>query len=345
MKYRTIVKKDLPYLPLFKSDWLSSKKVRRCSASTRGIYADLLCVLHDEERHGCYSLHLQEEKWRKSRSKTNLALAKPDGYQRLPYFAEFLSRRIGDTKSVILKALKELYERKIIVVEGDSLIQPRMYMDSEYELLPETVEWLAQSEDHDIVMEPVTDDDSDDTEEGDSKGGKKTSKKTIKKMNEKSRTRTDAYATRTESGSENKNIDVSKGNIGGVGETPKGEDKPKQSSKGKTDAVTPADVSKKTDAVPVADCPPTLDDVKAYMQESGELGRIFRYITAEEYYDEGCKNGWRQRNGQPLYDWKAQLRSYEAYRRDHGDQPVSQRQKAKAGEAVRQKAGKDYNDW
>lgn len=345
MKYRTIVKKDLPYLPLFKSDWLSSKKVRRCSASTRGIYADLLCVLHDEERHGCYSLHLQEEKWRKTRSKTNTALSKPTGYQRLQYFAEFLSRRIGDTKSVILKALKELYERKIIVVEGDSLIQPRMYMDSEYELLPETVEWLAQSEDHDIVMEPVTDDDSDDAEEGGSKGGKKQSKKTIKKMNEKSRTRTDAYATRTESGSENKNIDNdSKGSIGGVGEQ-KVQDNPKQSPKPKTEGTTPADTNQKPEPVPVADCPPTLDDVKAYMQESGELGRIFRYITAEEYYDEGCKNGWRQRNGQPLYDWKAQLRSYEAYRRNHGDQPVSQRQKAKDGEAVRQKAGKDYNDW
>ena len=82
---------------------------------------------------------------------------------------------------------------------------------------------------------------------------------------------------------------------------------------------------KTPEATPVADNPPTLDDVKAYMQESGELGRIFRHITAEEYYDEGCKNGWRQRGGQPLYDWKAQLRSFEAYRRNHGDPTVEQR--------------------
>lgn len=103
--------------------------------------------------------------------------------------------------------------------------------------------------------------------------------------------------------------------------------------------------------IPVADCPPTLEQIQAYMQEQGELGRIFRYITAEEYYDEGCKSGWMQRGGRPLYDWKAQLRSFEAYRRNHGDTPVAARGQQptalKHGDPVQATPPKDgkYRKW
>ena len=74
---------------------------------------------------------------------------------------------------------------------------------------------------------------------------------------------------------------------------------------------------------PVADCPPTLEEIQRYMQEQGELGKPFRFITADQFYDEGCMNGWQIRGGQPLYDWKARLRSLEAYRRSHGDRPAT----------------------
>jgi hypothetical protein len=76
--------------------------------------------------------------------------------------------------------------------------------------------------------------------------------------------------------------------------------------------------------IPVADCPPTVREVQNYMQQRGEQGDPFRHITAEEFYDDGCQNGWTIRGGQPLYDWRARLRSLEGYRRKNGEQPVTQ---------------------
>lgn len=307
MKYRTIVKKDLPYLPLFKSDWLSSKKVRRCSAATRGIYADLLCVLHDEERHGCYSLHMQEERWRKSRSKTNLALAKPDGFQRLPFFADFLVSRIGSPKKVILKALKELYERKIIVVEGDSLIQPRMYIDSEYQLLPETEAWLAQSDEHEIVMEPVVEGDEEGSSDDDKKGEQKKNKKSNKKTTQNSRTRADACASRTESESEN-NINNSKGNIGGVGDFESPDQRGAAIKRGASTAKGEKTATKK----PAAFTPPTQEEVTAYCQEKGYT---FDPIQFWNHYE---ANGWVQGRNKPIRKWQACCVTWQQ-RENHGE--------------------------
>ncbi len=127
-------RKKLPYLALFIDDWLASAKVRKCTETTRGVYIDLLCILHKEPRRGSYALHDQELKPNTTRSKTQLALAKTAETQRLPYFAEFLVKRTGSAKSVIVKALQELYHHGIIVVEDDALIQPRMYRDSGFYL-------------------------------------------------------------------------------------------------------------------------------------------------------------------------------------------------------------------
>lgn len=74
--------------------------------------------------------------------------------------------------------------------------------------------------------------------------------------------------------------------------------------------------------IPVADQPPTLREIQEYMQSRGDNGDPFRHITAEEFYDDGCQNGWTIRGGQPLYDWRARLRSLEGYRHKNGE-PVS----------------------
>lgn len=76
--------------------------------------------------------------------------------------------------------------------------------------------------------------------------------------------------------------------------------------------------------IPVADQPPTLREIQDYMQQRGEGGDPFRHITAEQFYDEGCMSGWTIRGGQPLYDWRARLRSLEGYRRKNGEPAVTQ---------------------
>lgn len=44
--------KKLPYLPLYTGDWKKDAKLSRCSTAARGVWIDLLCVMHDEDRSG-----------------------------------------------------------------------------------------------------------------------------------------------------------------------------------------------------------------------------------------------------------------------------------------------------
>lgn len=200
-------RKKLPYLPLFKDDWMASGKVRKCSETTRGVYVDLLCIMHDEDRRGSYALHDQELRHQNTRSKTQIALSKATGYQRLPYFAEFLVKRTGSSKTVILKALQELYQREIIVVEGDALIQPRMYRDSGYLLTSDSVA--------DAAVQSVETTDGADAPEADKESDGKSDKKDSKKSTQKTTLNSRAHASRerahVHNGSEsgNNNIDNS----------------------------------------------------------------------------------------------------------------------------------------
>lgn len=103
-------------------------------------------------------------------------------------------------------------------------------------------------------------------------------------------------------------------NKNGVGHLPNGEEKCAQK---------PRNASEGDAKFPVAAAPPTLNEIQDYMQQRGEAGDPFRHITAEEFYDDGCQNGWTIRGGQPLYDWRARLRSLEGYRRKNGEPTVT----------------------
>lgn len=201
-------RKKLPYLPLFKDDWMASGNVRKCSETTRGVYVDLLCIMHDEKRRGSYALHDQELRHTNTRSKTQIALSKPTGYQRLPYFAEFLVKRTGSSKTVILKALQELYQREIIVVEGDALIQPRMYRDNGFLLASDTDENAAApgAETSDGADAPKAD--SDKSQNSD----KKTAKKSTQKSTLNSRARASRERAHIHNGSVNGNINNNNNN-------------------------------------------------------------------------------------------------------------------------------------
>lgn len=214
-------RKKLPYLPLFKDDWMASGNVRKCSETTRGVYVDLLCIMHDEKRRGSYALHNQELRYQNTRSKTQIALSKPTGYQRLPYFAEFLVKRTGSSKTVILKALQELYQREIIVVEGDALIQPRMYRDNGFLLATDTDENAAAqgAEKPDGADAPKAD--SDNSQNSD----KKTSKKSTEKSTLNSRARASRERAHVHNGSVNGNINNNNSISNSNGENPKSPEK------------------------------------------------------------------------------------------------------------------------
>ena len=128
-------RKRNPYLPLFTRDIMSSPRCRALSREAAGVYLFLLCRLNEPPTPGAYRLSDWEEHANWSRSKTTRCLAEPDKYSRLQYFAKMLS--VNDLpwrERDILESLQELYNRGIITVVGDALIQPRMFADNGFTL-------------------------------------------------------------------------------------------------------------------------------------------------------------------------------------------------------------------
>lgn len=356
-------RKKLPYLALFIDDWMASAKVRKCSETTRGVYTDLLCILHKEPRRGSYSLHDQELKPNNTRSKTQLALTKPSEYQRLPYFAEFLVKRTGSSKLVILKALQELFERGILVIEGDTLIQPRMYRDSGYRLLSDVDENEAQ--------EPADGEQENSVAEADEvynkKGVENGTQKGTKKETKKSRARASHEGAHIHNGSgSDNNIGIIGGAGGDAPDKPKTQEKSPKEENGAYEGEKSAEVGdvlsdgrkpvrapqNGKNKRPVADNPPTIEEIQAYMDERAAQGKPFVYVTAEGFLDACEQSGWRLKDGKPMIDWRARMRTFENYRKEHGDRPVGTSyqptQQPKAGDpvsATKPRAGKYNKKW
>lgn len=281
-------RKRLPYLPLFIDDWMQSSGVCDLSDATRGIYVDLLCVLFKEKVRGTYSLHSKEMKWRYSRSKTQLALAKPAMAERLPYFVDFLIKPLRSTRSAILKALQELLFHEVITIVDDVLIQPRMYRDYGGKMLDEggTDERLALPETGGYGE--ADDSRRDNSNKGKKKSAKKSAKKGAKKTTEKDPENPCARASRTGartpsgSESENNNIKNSKeDNSKSIKE--KGVGKTKDSARQKTQFVPQEPVEVVENAVNVQSDEdiggPTFDEFwEAYDKK-------VNMIDAQNYWD------------------------------------------------------------
>jgi len=211
-------RKRNPYLPLFTRDIMSSPRCRALSREAAGVYLFLLCRLNEPPTPGAYRISDWEEHASWSRSKTTRCLAEPDKYSRLQYFAKMLS--VNDLpwrERDILESLQELYKYGIITVEGDALIQPRMFADNGFTL---DAEGTILDDPHSGSMALRGDEAAMKTADKNrdflsaKKGTEKDTKKVHKKVHEKAPV-SHAGASRAESESEN--ID-NNSNIGGAGE-------------------------------------------------------------------------------------------------------------------------------
>ena len=350
-------RKRNPYIQLFTRDILSSPRCRALSEAAAGVYLFLLCRLNEPPTPGAYRISDWELHPTWKRSCTQQCLATADKQARLQYFAKMLSKNDLPWKTAtILGGLQELYKYGIITVEGDMLIQPRMFKDNGFELpdLDNDGDPVGTILDDPVSGSMALRGDDDFTEnKGGEKGAENGTEKGTEKVQRKVRV-SHAPATRALSVENMSNNIDSKGNKGGAGgDAPLVKPMQKPCKNKKTPLADPKHQNKPSGGVsssevvnvlsdeqkpvsepqkpqidnskgtPVADCPPTLEEIQRYMQEQGELGKPFRFITADQFYDEGCMNGWQIRGGQPLYDWKARLRSLEAYRRSHGDRPAT----------------------
>lgn len=308
-------RKRNPYLPLFTRDIMSSPRCRALSREAAGVYLFLLCRLNEPPTPGAYRLSDWEEHANWSRSKTTRCLAEPNKYSRLQYFAKMLS--VNDLpwrERDILESLQELYNRGIITVVGDALIQPRMFADNGFTI---DAEGTILDDPHSGSMALKGDDIAQKTADKNTdflsadKGTKKVHKKVPKKVHEKAPV-SHARASRAESESENNNI----------------VDNKNEEKKNKKETLN----TKKRPTV--ADAPPSLEDIQAYFDERAQQGKPFIYVTAEGFYDACCQSGWTLKDGKPIRDWRARCRTFENYRKERGDRPVGTKPTHRPGQAV-----------
>lgn len=107
--------RDQPYLPLYVQDYLTDEKLRECQAASVGVYSFLLCLMHKSDEYGTILLK-QKDKQTSSTIKN---------------FACKLLKHLPYKLEIIEDALTDLLNEKVLLIDGDKLIQKRMIRDNE----------------------------------------------------------------------------------------------------------------------------------------------------------------------------------------------------------------------
>ena len=317
--------KHNPYLRLFTRDIEGSPKINALSLEASGLYFRLLNRFNEPPRPGSLALHEWEPHHNWKRSLTQQCLANPNKRERLQYFAKYLSRIFQWKSADILKALQELYFFGIVVVEDDRLIQPRMYRDNGYKLAHDT----HSEEDLDPATGALNQPQESDAEapqeaynnNGENLGDKKEKKTTKKNTQKTTQKNAPSHARVHALSSEYEN------NINGSSKEDSIDSKAEnENSNGNETKPTPQKRKKS-----VADNPPTIEEIQAYFNERAQQGKPFVYVTPESFFDACEQSGWRLKDGKPMISWQARVRTFENYRRERGDAPVSQSAQRVAG--------------
>lgn len=107
--------RNQPYLPLYVQDFMTDEKLIECSASATGIYIKLMCILHKQENYGTILL---KQKYKQTD-------------QQIKNFAVQFATSLPWDVDEIFRGLTELFNEKIIKIEGDLLYQKRMVHDND----------------------------------------------------------------------------------------------------------------------------------------------------------------------------------------------------------------------
>lgn len=107
--------RDQPYLPLYIQDFMTDEKLAECSACTTGVYIRLMCLMHKSDEYGKILL--------KQKYKQNT--------EQVKNFAAQISKQMPYDFHTVTKSLEELLHEKVLLMEGDMLIQKRMVKDND----------------------------------------------------------------------------------------------------------------------------------------------------------------------------------------------------------------------
>jgi len=109
--------RDQPYFPFYVDDFLTDEKLNECSAKSTGVYIKILCIMHKMEQYGSIEL---KQKYKQNGSKNII-----EG------FSEMLTKQMSFSYKEILDGLTELISEDVLQLQGNLLIQKRMYRDGE----------------------------------------------------------------------------------------------------------------------------------------------------------------------------------------------------------------------
>ena len=107
--------RNQPYLPLYVQDFMTDEKLAECSAQTTGVYIRIMCIMHKSDEYG--KILLRQNQRQSSRQVEN--------------FAAKLAIHLPYSYDVILSAIEELLEFKILSIDDGALCQKRMIKDNE----------------------------------------------------------------------------------------------------------------------------------------------------------------------------------------------------------------------
>lgn len=98
-----------PYLHFFPSDWMGDPKLRACKPATRGIWIDLICLMHDAEPYG------------------HLTIGGVNPWVKPP---KTLQRAIGVGYATLIATLNDLVNAGVCGVTNDGVIYSRKMVRS-----------------------------------------------------------------------------------------------------------------------------------------------------------------------------------------------------------------------
>ena len=104
-----------PYIPLYVRDWLTSNKLKMCSASAHGLLINVMCIMHKEDHYG--TLLLKQNFKQSSSTPLN--------------FASMLARLLPFDVDEIAPALQELLDEGVLQIYDDLLVCKRMVDDAD----------------------------------------------------------------------------------------------------------------------------------------------------------------------------------------------------------------------
>lgn len=111
-----------PAFQFYPSDWLNDLGLRQCSPMARGVWVDLMCLMHDGEPYG--------------------HLATKSGELTIPW----LANRLGMRKGILLQCIGELQNFDVFSRNSSGIIHSRrMVRDEEIRAKRSDGGWLSQS--------------------------------------------------------------------------------------------------------------------------------------------------------------------------------------------------------